>query len=333
VQSDLHPQSVALLERLGAPPTRYSVDLARQGHARTSQWICGAAPSIDKIDEWLVPADFAPGVHALERARLQSVDGLQQLAQPVSVRVRRFVPNAQTRTALVWLHGGGWVQGTLDTNDIVCRHLALACDAQVLAVDYRLSPEVSFPAPIGDAARAFAWVHGQASSLNLNPDRIALGGDSAGGHLAITAARWLREAGLPTPAALSLVYPVADRGLNTPSMQQYESGYYLSRAQMNWFWSIFLGGLAVPDTHPDLSPVLASDLAGLPATHVLLAQCDILRDEGLALAARLAQAGVPVSLDCLPGMLHGFIRFGACVDGAHEATACVGRQLKHRLSG
>lgn len=116
-------------------------------------------------------------------------------------------------------------------------------------------------------------------------------------------------------------------------MQQYASGYYLSRAQMDWFWSVFLGDLAIADTHPDLSPVLAPDLAGLPPTHILLAQCDILRDEGLALASQLAQAGVPVSLDCIPGMLHGFIRFGACVDGAHEAIACVARQLKARLSG
>jgi acetyl esterase len=333
MQSDLHPQSVALLERLGAPPTRYSVDLARQGHERLSQWICGTAPAVYKVDEWVVPADIAPGLHALERERLQSLGGLQHLAQPAALRVRRFVPSAQARTALVWLHGGGWVQGTLDTNDTVCRQLAIACNTQVLAVDYRLSPEVCFPAPVGDAARAFAWAHAQASALNLNPDSIALGGDSAGGHLAITAARWLREAGLAMPAALALVYPVADSRLNTPSMQHYESGYYLSRAQMSWFWSVFMGGLTVSDSHPDLSPALAPDLAGLPPTHVLLAQCDILRDEGLALAEGLARAGVEVSLDCLPGMLHGFIRFGACIDGAHQAIACVGRQLRHRIPG
>jgi acetyl esterase len=286
-----------------------------------------------KVDEWVVPADTAPRVHELERERLQSLDGLRQLARPVPLKIRRFVPNSQTRTALVWLHGGGWVQGTLDTNDTLCRQLALACNAQVLAIDYRLSPEAGFPAPIGDAARAFAWVHAQAPLLNLQPESIALGGDSAGGHLALTAARWLREAGLSMPAALSLVYPVADRRLSTSSMQQYASGYYLSRAQMDWFWSVFLGGLPVSETHPDLSPGLAPDLAGLPSSHVLLAQCDILRDEGLALVGRLAEAGVDVSLDCLPGMLHGFIRFGACVDGAHAAIACVAQQLKRRLAG
>jgi len=312
----LHPQSAALLARLPAPPKAFTPEGARAGHAALAEWVCGPRPDVAGAAELAVPA----GRYAGLRSPQGEVFGAADCPE---IPLRRYVPRPGADRAIVYLHGGGWVQGTLDTYDTLCRELALACDAQVFSVGYRLSPETRFPGAIVDSVRALRHVRDEAASLGLDPAKIVVSGDSAGGHLAITAARWLKAAGLPGPAGMALIYPVADRRLESGSVKAFGEGFYLTRAQMAWFWDQFLGDATIDPGHPDLSPALADDLSGLPPSLVITAGCDILRDEGEALAARLTAQGAPAEVLRMPGMLHGFIRFGAVVDDAPRAIAAI----------
>ncbi|MCM5572064.1 alpha/beta hydrolase [Burkholderiaceae bacterium FT117] len=312
----LHPQSAALLARLPAPPKAFTPEGARAGHEAMTQWVCGPKPEVAEVADLVVPAGLYAG---LRSPRGEAFDAAGCPAIPL----RRFVPRPGADRAIVYLHGGGWVQGTLDTYDTLCRQLALACDAQVFSVGYRLSPESRFPGAIVDSVRALRFVCDEAARFGVDPAKIVVSGDSAGGHLAVTAARWLKAAGLPLPAGMALVYPVADRRLDSGSVKAFGEGFYLSRAQMAWYWEQFLGDTAIEPTHPDLSPALAGDLAGLPPSLVITAGCDILRDEGEALAKRLTEQGAPAEVLRMPGMLHGFIRFGAVIDDAASAVAAI----------
>ena len=341
MEERLHPQSEALLRELGPPAKSFTPAGARAAHEAMVAWVSPPKRAVHAVDELEIPAGegerFAALARELHGAGEAGTAGVPagDLSAPdalPALRVRRYLPRPGADRALVYLHGGGWVQGTLDTYDGLCRALALEADAQVLSVDYRLSPECRFPGAIVDSARAFDWIRANAPALGLDPARIAIGGDSAGGHLAITAARWLKRAGAPLPAALALIYPVADRALDSGSARAFGEGFYLSRAQMDWFWQQFLGDRAIDPRHPDLSPAHADDLAGLPPALVMTAGCDILRDEGEALARRLAQAGVKVEAIRLAGMLHGFVRFGARIDDAAVGIAGVGEALRRWLA-
>ena len=238
--------------------------------------------------------------------------------------VRRIVPDAAASGAIVWLHGGGWVTGSLDSFEPFGRALAVASGRQVFLVDYRLAPEAPFPAGLADSVAAFTAIREQADRWGIDAGRMALGGDSAGGLLAIGVTRRLRRAGLAMPAAQLLLYPVADARMQTASYRRYADGFNLSAAQMAWFWRQFVpGGLALDGRaigldDPELSPVLAPDLAGLPPTLLVTAECDVLRDEGAELQAALARAGVAVVHHELPGMIHGFIRMGGVLPQAGE---------------
>jgi acetyl esterase len=338
MEDDLHPQCAELLSRLSPSPGSFSPEAAREGHAALARWICGPAPEIAAVEDLVLPAgQFAEG--------LRSPAGeVFDARRAPAVVLRRYVPRetgsisgeagpaASTRApgssgtggaALVFFHGGGWVQGTLDTYDTLCRALALACDSQVFSVDYRLSPESRFPDAILDCVRALRFVMEEGGRFGVDRTKVAIAGDSAGGHLAVTAARWLKAQDQPLPAGMALIYPVADRRLDSASARQFGEGYYLSRAQMEWFWQQFTGDDGPEPTDPDLSPALATDLAGLPPAFVLTAGCDILRDEGEVLAQRLNEQGVPAEVLRMPGMLHGFIRFGAVVDDAERAVQAV----------
>jgi acetyl esterase len=308
----LHPQCAALLASLPPAPATFTPEGARAGHVALSARVCGPAPEIAAVADLQVPAGRYAGLSAPDGRRFGEADCS-------AIALRHYLPRAGATRALVYLHGGGWVQGTLDTYDVLCRRLALACDAQVFSVDYRLSPECRFPGAIVDSVRALRFVRDEAAAFGIDPSQIVVAGDSAGGHLAVTAARWLKADGQPVPAGMGLVYPVADRRLASESVRAFGEGFYLSKAQMAWFWDQFLGDQPIDAEHPDLSPALADDLAGMPASLVITAGCDILRDEGEALAARLNAAGAPAEVLRVPGMLHGFIRFGAVVDDAQRA--------------
>ena len=228
--------------------------------------------------------------------------------------------------ALVYFHGGGWVIGDIDTHDAVCRQLTNAAGCVVISVDYRLAPEHRFPAAAEDAYAATRWVAENAASLGVDPERIAVGGDSAGGNLAAVVTLMARDAGTPArgrggpPLAYQLlIYPVTDHDFDTESYRANAEGYLLTKADMVWFWNHYLPDEAQRN-HPYASPLRAPDLRGLPPALVITAEYDPLRDEGAAYATRLRAAGVPAIHRDYEGVFHGFFSMSAQIDKARQAV-------------
>jgi acetyl esterase len=220
--------------------------------------------------------------------------------------------------ALIYFHGGGWVLCDLDTHAVVCSALARRARAVVVAVDYRLAPEHRFPAAVEDSFAATRWVSENAASLGIDPARLAVGGDSAGGNLSAVVSPKSRKSG-PKIALQVLVYPVMDlSSFGTESYREFADGYHLTASEMEWFRRQYLAG---PEQalDPDASPLLAQDLSGLPPALVITAECDVLRDEGEAYAKRLRHAGVPVTLTRYPGMIHPFFSMSGAVRDAFKA--------------
>lgn len=206
---------------------------------------------------------------------------------------------------VVYYHGGGWVVCDLDTHDAFCRFLARETRFDVLSVAYRLAPENPFPAALDDAVAAFRWAVDEAEAMGVDPARIAVAGDSAGGNLAATVAQQTTAAGGPSPAYQVLIYPVTDLSTKTRSYELFATGYFLTEAQMDWYRAHYIGD--ADGTDPRCSPLLADDLTGLPPAYVTTAGFDVLRDEGEAYAARLEAAGVPTTLRRHEGLVHGWI--------------------------
>jgi acetyl esterase len=230
---------------------------------------------------------------------------------------------------LVFLHGGGWVIGSVETHDNLCRILANASGHAVLSVDYRLAPEHPFPAPLEDALRATRWAHANATALGCDADRLAIGGDSAGANLATVIA----QLGVVPLRFQMLVYPATDLTCSSPSYAQNNEGYGLTAAGMKWFIDHYLSaGTSTGD--PRVSPQFAPDYAlrTCPPTLVITAECDPLRDEGDAYAARLASLGVPTSHVRFGGMYHGFFSLADFLDDALAANHLAGKALGRALS-
>jgi acetyl esterase len=247
----------------------------------------------------------------------------------VDIPVRVYVPTAEPgpRPVLVYFHGGGWVIGDLETHDGTVRALAGTSGVTVVSVDYRLAPEHPFPAAVDDCLAAVRWVAdpGNASALDIDPGRLAVGGDSAGGNLAAVVAQQVRDDG-PAVRFQLLVYPVTDVRLSHPSIDQNGDGYLLTKADMLWFRGHYVGDHGWTD--PRVSPLLATDEAvrGVAPALVITAEYDPLRDEGEAYAERLREAGVAATATRYDGMIHGFFSMGdmipegkAAVDEAAEA--------------
>ncbi len=231
---------------------------------------------------------------------------------------------------LVFLHGGGWVIGNLETQDNLCRILANSSGHAVLGVDYRLAPEHPYPAPLEDAVTATRWAHAKAATLGCSPDRLAIGGDSAGANLAIV----IGHLG-PVPLHYQLlVYPVTDLTRSFASHTENAAGPLLTAAALDWFIGHYLGGGVNSLTDPRVSPHFATDhvVAASPATLMITAQYDPLRDEGDAYAARLASLGVPTSHVRFGGMYHGFFSFADFLDDALAANHLAGKALGRALS-
>ena len=218
-------------------------------------------------------------------------------------------PAVEPQPLLVYFHGGGWVQGSLDSHDGTCRWLAALAQVRVLSVAYRLAPEHPFPAPADDALTAYALATEHARTLGADPARIGVGGDSAGGNLAAAVALAARDTGLPAPAFQLLLYPAVDLTLSSPSVTTFAEGHFLTKANMDVYVDAY-----VPDaskrTDPYASPLFAEDLTGLPPAYVATGATDPLRDEGEAYAGRLREAGVAVEVERHP-LLHGFMGMGA----------------------
>ncbi len=230
---------------------------------------------------------------------------------------------------LVYFHGGGWVVCDLDTHDVVCRAIANRAGAVVVNVDYRLAPEHKFPAAVDDCYAATCFVAAHAARLGVDARRIAVGGDSAGGNLSTVMCLKARDEGGPVLALQVLVYPVTNLdSFDTPSYQDFADGYYLTRAEMEWFRAHYL---AKPEDarNPYASPLLAADLRGLPPALVITAECDTLRDEGEAYARRMASAGVEVSAIRYAGMIHPFFSLGGVLSQGRRAVEQVAAAVRN----
>ena len=251
-------------------------------------------------------------------------------AGEIPVRVYRRIGLTGSVPAIVYLHGGGWVVGDLDTHEGSCRLLALESDCVVVSVDYRLAPEHPFPAAIDDAVAAYRWVHEQAMELAVEPGRVGVMGDSAGGNLAAVVAQVTRDTDVPAPTAQCLVYPATDALLREPSHEPFADGFFLTEESIEWYRAQYL-----PDRNdwdsPLASPIEAPDLSGLCPALVVTAGFDPLRDEGHRYAERLADAGVAVRYRCYDDMVHGFFGMGVLPGGMGlAAEVCAGMgELMH----
>ena len=229
---------------------------------------------------------------------------------------------ADRAPVILYAHGGGWVMGNLDTHDGLCRNLVAASGWALLAVDYRLSPEHPYPAAIEDLTRALGWLRGEAAQrYALDPGRIAVAGDSAGGHLAAVLARRSRDAGAGLAAQI-LICPALDPAVDYPPLDDYG----LDTEEMRFFWDAYAPP-GVDRTAPDLDP-LGVDLAGLPPAVVITAELDVLRDEGERYAAALLRAGVPVVAARYQGMVHNFPRKLALFDAAYAVVGQIAASLR-----
>lgn len=305
-------------------------------------------PQIQTVLDQMKAIGF-PGLSSLpvEQARAAlammgaaRADGVEEVARVEDLEIpgpagaipaRAYVPlsDAQALPVVVYYHGGGFVLGGLDSHDGTCRSLANTSGALVVSVDYRLAPEHPFPAAVDDAWASLEWLAGHAAELGGDPDRLAVAGDSAGGNLAAVVALLARDAGAPSLRGQLLVYPVTDATMSHPSIEENASGYFLTRADMEWFF-----GHYAPERPDDwrLSPLAAPDLSGLAPALVLTAEYDPLRDEGEAYARRLADAGVPVELIRKDGLIHGFFGMVADVDEARDAMERAGAALRNWLA-
>jgi acetyl esterase len=254
-------------------------------------------------------------------------------ANGASFKVRSYQPpgrSAQALPALVYYHGGGWTIGDLDTHDVLCRSLCLQAGVVVVSVDYRMGPEHKFPAAYLDSIAAFEWVQQQAKALGIRPDRVAVGGDSAGGNLAAAVCLGLRESA-QAPAFQLLIYPATNMHMVTASHTSNAEGYLLTRDAMAWFQHNYLGSAQDADDWR-ASPLLAKSHAQLPAALVLTAGFDPLRDEGLQYADALTQAGVPCQYVCFERQIHGFITMGRILTEANTAVTLCAQVLRQAMS-
>jgi acetyl esterase len=248
-------------------------------------------------------------------------------------RVRIYRPAgsvARLLPTVLYLHGGGWVIGSLEAYDLPCRFFCARTGCAVVAVDYRLAPEHKFPAGLDDAVAAFRWLTRESEDLGIDPDRIVVAGDSAGGTLAAVVAQQVRD-DIHTPCLQWLIYPATDLGAETPSHASCSEGFLLTRADMEWFRSLYLNDPA-ETADPRVSPLRAADLSGLPPALIFTAGLDPLRDEGQAYAERLAAAGVKVVHREFDSLIHGFVGMRGALQAAARAMDDMVTGLRHELA-
>jgi acetyl esterase len=259
----------------------------------------------------------------------EPVASTRDLYAPGPVAVRVYRPESRTPLALVlYAHGGGWVTGSLDSHDKLCRMLANRLGAVLVAVDYRLAPEHAYPAALDDIEAAWLWIRAEAQALGADGKRFAVAGDSSGGNLAAALTLRLARAGAAQPDAQLLFYPALDATCSRASYREFATGYNLSGAQMAWYWDAYRAGAA--SYAPELSPLAAGDLSGLPPAVIAVAGADVLRGEGLDYARRLQDAGVAVQIVDCSGTIHGFLRWTGEVPAACiwiDTIAAAAREL------
>ena len=306
----LHPQAQVLCDMvnaMGGPnASDEQLQAARDGLRALTAMGAGEPQPVAQVDDRMIPGPAG--------------------APDIALRVYR--PSDDTALpVLVWLHGGGWTLGSVEMHDPITRALANAAGCIVVSVEYRLSPESPFPAPLDDAWAALQWVGEHAAEIGGDPNRIAVGGDSAGGNLAAACALLARDAGTPRLALQLLVYPALDAACETASYIENGKGYLLEAVQMQWFYDCYLrGGADGSDWR--VSPARAVSLEGAAPAFVITAEFDPLRDEGDAYARALAEAGVAVTHSAYEGMIHAFFGLTAMFDDATVALDETARALR-----
>jgi acetyl esterase len=283
------------------------------------------APAIDTLSAAEAKRMFLESAPRLQGKKDAVGETRDLRASGIPLRLYRGVDSPPARApALLYFHGGGWVVGSVDTHDTICRWIANLAAGVVISVEYRLAPEHPFPAAIDDASAALQYAADNAASLGIDGQRIAVGGDSAGGNIAAVIALLARDGTVPPIAFQMLLYPVTDVSATQDSYRRYAEGYGLTTAAMRWFGRHYLG----PDgdgTNWRASPLLAPSLAGLAPAFVATAGYDVLHDEARDYVTRLREAHVPVQLDENPGQIHGFISMDGVIG---EARRCIGRAVE-----
>jgi len=262
-----------------------------------------------------------PAIYAVENFSVMGPGG------PIAVRGYR-PSNVEKLSATLYCHGGGFVAGDLETHDALCRSLALTSNCAVFAVQYRLAPECRFPGPVEDCHRILTWLAENAASLNIDSSRLAACGDSAGANLVVAAALLARESDLQL-CHLGLIYPITDAACDTRSMHEFASGYLLTRAAVQWFWTLYLN--TAEEEANTLASVLRADLGGLPPATIVTAEFDPLRDEGELFAERLRSAGISVAARRFDGMIHGFVGMPHVTAMAQSAIEFLAARLRASL--
>ena len=302
-----HPQVAALLEAAARSPL----------------------PTLDKVAPFIARRLYAERCKVVAPKTVAETQTRLLLTPAVALRSYRpaKVDRNEVLPALVFFHGGGWTIGDPDTHDTLCRELANGARCAVFSVEYRLAPEAPFPAAVDDCIAATQFVFENSEALKVHRDRIAVGGDSAGGNLAAVVALHARDAGGPPLCFQLLIYPATDQNLETDSLQRNGQGYMLTRPLMEAFRGYYLPR---PADYADwrASPALAKSHAGLPPAFVLTAGFDPLLDEGKQYVELLARAGVEVAYRDYPDMIHGFILMGGVLDTANAAVADCCAQLR-----
>jgi len=254
----------------------------------------------------------------------------------IAVRLIKPAGSTDTLPVILYVHGAGWVLGSPQTHDLLVRNLAVGAQAAVVFPHYRRAPEAQYPSQIEEAYATATWVVEHGRGHGLDPDRLAIAGDSVGGNMTIAVTLMAKDRGGPSFAAQLLYYPVTDAGMDTGSYHQFAEGYFLAAAGMAWFWDQYL-----PDESRRneilASPLRASteELSGLPSALVINGEADVLRDEGEAYAAKLRAAGVPVTATRYGGIIHDFVMLHplASTHAAQAATtqgAAFLREALHR---
>ncbi len=270
------------------------------------------------------PRAPGPEVARVENRTIPSPDG--------AVPVRIYTPEGDGPfPILAWYHGGGWVVGDLESADGTARNLCVGGQCVVVSVDYRLAPETKFPGPAEDCWAATTWAVDNASSINGDPSRLAVGGDSSGGNLAAAMCLMAADRNGPEIALQLLVYPVTDVNFDTASYGENAEGYSLTKTTMQWYWEHYLSS-EEDAANPYAAPLQAKSLAGQPSALVITAEFDPLRDEGEAYAKRLQEAGVETTATRYDGMIHGFFSMGAVVDKGQQAVDEASAALRNAFA-
>jgi len=273
-------------------------------------------------------ASYTAGAEVLEppRAALARVEPVQVPANDGALLdARLYAPSNDVLPVLLYLHGGGFTIGNLETHDSLCRQIALRSEAAVLALDYRLAPEHRFPCAVDDSWAALRWLAAHAGELGLDAARLAVGGDSAGGTLAAVTAIHARDIGVPLSLQL-LITPGTTAHADTPSHREFAHGYLLEAETIAWFFDQYIAHEQRRDWR--FAPLEADDVDDVAPACVVLAECDPLVDEGIAYADKLRAAGVAVELDLVRGVTHDFIKMGRVLPEAAASQALIGAALK-----